>query len=174
MKRILLWLDHNLEAVLMIILLAAATLIVFSQVIMRYAFEASLSWSEESARYLFIWLIYLGISYCAKHDRHIRVDLLMHVGFLSKLDKKLLCLLADIVFLGFALAIVWLGYEYTEKLFARNQKTASLADLPVWVVYAAIPVGYGLTAFRLLQVLWRRLRNFGDDEHFFDREDSGL
>ncbi len=158
----------------MIVLLATATLIVFLQVIMRYAFDSSLSWSEESARYLFIWLIYLGISYCAKHDRHIRVDLLMHSNLLSKLDKKLLCLLADIIFLGFAVSIVWLGFEYTEKLLIRNQKTASLGDLPVWVVYAAIPIGYGLTAFRLLQVLWRRIRYFGDDEHFFEREDSGL
>lgn len=124
MKRVLHWLDQNLEAALMIVLLAAATIIVFLQVIMRYAFDSSLSWSEESARYLFIWLIYLGISYCAKHDRHIRVDLLMHMNFLSKLDKKLLCLLSDIVFLGFALTIVWLGYEYTEKYSQSKNRLA--------------------------------------------------
>lgn len=168
--RILRLLDAHIEAALMILLLAVASVVVFAQVVMRYVFEASLSWSEELARYLFIWLIYLGISYCARHHRHIKVDLLLHVPFLSLTDKKVLLIFADVVFLGFATVIVWLGMDYTATLFERGQKTASLFDLPIWVIYAAIPVGYGLCAVRLVQNLYLRIAHFDDDARFVDEE----
>ncbi len=175
-------LDRNLEAYLMIALLGFATVIVFSQVVMRYVFDSSLSWSEEAARYMFIWLIYLGISYAAKHDRHIKVDVLLRIGFFSRMypglfsrdDKKIVTIFADIVFVLFALTIVYLGYEYTQTLFQRGQKTASLFGLPIWTIYAAIPIGYALCAFRLVQLIHSRIRGFKDDALFFssDRENT--
>ena len=165
-KGILYYLDEYLEAFFMVILLGLASIIVFVQVVMRYFFESSLSWSEEAARYMFIWLIYLGISYAAKHDLHIKVDMLLNVNFMSTLDKKILCLFSDFVFLFFASVIVYLGYEYTEVLFQRNQKTASLFGLPIWVIYAAFPVGYALCAFRLLQNIFKRISHFADDSLF--------
>lgn len=166
-------LDDDLEAWLMIVLLGAATVIVFAQVIMRYFFGNSLSWSEEAARYLFIWLIYIGISYAAKHDKHIKVDMLLNVGFMSTLDRKLVCLVSDVVFLAFAGIIVYLGYQYVEVLYQRDQRTASLFGLPIWVIYAAFPVGYALCSWRLIQNLVRRVTRFSDDSVFpFDRDDA--
>ena len=49
------WLDENLEEFLMVALLIAMTVIMGIQVFARYALGASLSWSEELTRYLFIW-----------------------------------------------------------------------------------------------------------------------
>ena len=53
---------YSLEIAL-VFLLVAMTLTVFSQVIARYIFEAPLSWSEELARFILIWLSMLSAAY---------------------------------------------------------------------------------------------------------------
>ena len=64
MKKILKFLNDYLEETICIILMSVMTIIIFIQVIMRYVMHNSLSWSEELARYCFIWLIYIGaVSY---------------------------------------------------------------------------------------------------------------
>ena len=65
MKKALQWLDENLEEVLLVIALAAMAVIMGIQVIARYIFGASLSWSEELTRYIFIWAGFLSVSYRA-------------------------------------------------------------------------------------------------------------
>ena len=67
-KKVIRWLDENLESTLCMILLSTFTIVLFLQVVMRKMFNNSLSWSEELARYLFIWMVFIGISYGAKQD----------------------------------------------------------------------------------------------------------
>ena len=55
MKKMLHWLDENLEEFLLVVFLIAMTLIMGIQVLSRYVLGQSLSWSEEITRYLFIW-----------------------------------------------------------------------------------------------------------------------
>ena len=52
--KVLKWLDNNLEQAILLILLCGMTLVMGAQIIARYAFSASLSWSEEITRYMFI------------------------------------------------------------------------------------------------------------------------
>ena len=66
MKKILHWLDENLEEFLLVLFLILMTLIMGVQVLSRYILGASLSWSEELTRYLFVWSGFLSVSYCSK------------------------------------------------------------------------------------------------------------
>ena len=52
--KVLKWLDNNLEQAILLILLCGMTIVMGGQIIARYAFSASLSWSEEITRYMFI------------------------------------------------------------------------------------------------------------------------
>ena len=52
------FLNEHLEEFFIIPLMFAMSIIIFIQVVMRYAFQNSLTWSEELARYLFVWLVY--------------------------------------------------------------------------------------------------------------------
>ena len=58
--KIIRWLDDNLEEALLIALLVTMTLLMGLQVFSRYILNASLSWSEELTRYLFIWSGFLS------------------------------------------------------------------------------------------------------------------
>ena len=55
MKKFIHVIDESLEEILMVLMLAAMTLIMGCQVFSRYILGVSLSWSEEITRYLFIW-----------------------------------------------------------------------------------------------------------------------
>ena len=62
-----------------VILMSAIGLVLSFQVIMRYVFHSSLGWSEELARYMFVWLVFIGISYGAKVMRHIKIDAFLYL-----------------------------------------------------------------------------------------------
>ena len=95
MKKILKWLDDNIELYICVFLMSFMTLLVFVQVVMRYVFNNSLSWSEELARYTFIWLIYIGISYGCKLRKHIKIDAALYL--FPKKVRPYVVLLGDIL-----------------------------------------------------------------------------
>ena len=169
MKAVLHWLDENFEAIFIKIILASASLIIFCQVIARYVFDSSFSWSEEVSRYAFIWMIYLGVSYAVKMDKHIRVDSLTAFNILPDKGKKSVCLLADFIFLGFAIAIAKIGFSVAYLIASRGQITAA-TEIPMWVVYLAVPTGYSLCCFRLVQRIVHCFRHFNSDFATFNRQ----
>ncbi|MDR2708374.1 MAG: TRAP transporter small permease [Elusimicrobiota bacterium] len=67
----------------MAILLLAMVLFTLANVILRYFFNSSLIWSEELARFCFVWLIYIGIIGALRDNRHLFVDTV-----LSRLPNK--------------------------------------------------------------------------------------
>lgn len=148
MLRVIKFLDDHFEEVIIFFALALMSVIIALQVLMRYAFQASLSWSEEVARYLFIWLIYIGISYGVKKGAHVAVtatDL-----FLSSTQQKWMRLISNLVFLGFAVCIFYYGRQVCATIARLGQQSPAM-DIPMWMVYAAVPTGFCLTCIRLIQ-----------------------
>ena len=74
MKKFIHVIDESLEEILMVLMLAAMTLIMGCQVFSRYILGVSLSWSEEITRYLFIWSAFLSVSLCTRKCISIKVD----------------------------------------------------------------------------------------------------
>jgi len=113
--KILKWLEAHFEEVLLVIITIIMIGSTSMQVFMRFVMGSSLVWSEELARYCFIWLIYIGISYGVKKQRHISVDVILTV--LSNKGKIFLTMFGNLVFLGFAIFVVIYGYDLSLKLF---------------------------------------------------------
>ena len=63
MRKILSLIEEKLEEYFLVISMIAMVVIIFLQVVMRYVFNNSLTWSEEIARYIFLWQIWIGVSY---------------------------------------------------------------------------------------------------------------
>jgi TRAP-type C4-dicarboxylate transport system permease small subunit len=168
------WIDENLEKYILFILSLVMVVVVFIQVFMRYAMENSLSWSEELARYCFIWLIYIGISYAVKHKRHISVDAALLL-FKNK-TKIYFSIISNTLFLVFCVYVVIFGYGIASQLLAFGQTTPAL-QIPTGVVYLAPPVGMALAGIRLIQNIlndFKTIKNFGKNQEFPEDTDKKI
>lgn len=148
MKRILHWLDENLEETLMVLFLAAMTLIMGIQVFSRYALGASLSWSEELTRYIFIWAGFLSVSYCTKKCISIKIE--QFVALFPKRGKALFKVVNHTLELVLFLYLIPFAWKYLMSAVASGQTSPALG-LPMYYVQAAPFAGFLLTAFRVLQ-----------------------
>ncbi len=149
-----LW-DH-LEEYLLVWSLAFSVALIFFQVVMRYVFRNSLSWSEELARYLFLWQIWLGASFAVKEHRHLRIEMLRD-AFKGR-AQRWFDLAVLLVWFGFSLFLALEGSELTRMLIQRGQVSAAMR-LPMAYAYASVPVGCGLMAIRLLGEMAGLLRS---------------
>lgn len=80
-------LEKNFEEIILMTLLVLMSIVLGLQIVARYVFNNSLSWSEELVRYLFIWSTFLGIPYSIKKGISIRVDFFCLIGCLTKIKK---------------------------------------------------------------------------------------
>ena len=153
--KVLRFLDENLEKMICVFCLALMSVIIVMQVFCRYVLNNSLSWSEELARYLFVWMIYIGISYGVKMDKHICVDAVY--AFMPKGVKKWYAIVAYVLFLLFAVAVVYYGILVVGMQISSGQVSPAMG-LPMQYVYAAPTVGMILTSIRLIQKIVEALR----------------
>ena len=153
--KLLKFLDEYFELYACIALMSTMSLILFLQVVMRYVFKSSLSLSEELARYIFVWLVYLGISYGAKIMKHIKIDAAL--GLFPARSRPYVVMLGDLIFLGFALYICYLSYGIVQKQIMIGQASPAM-NIPIWIPYAAPMTGFGLVAVRQVQALICRFR----------------
>nr|WP_314628742.1 TRAP transporter small permease [uncultured Noviherbaspirillum sp.] len=61
---------------LMALALSVMVVLVFGNVVLRYAFDSGIAWAEEVARLMFVWLIFLGAILALRHHAHIGVEML--------------------------------------------------------------------------------------------------
>jgi TRAP-type C4-dicarboxylate transport system permease small subunit len=155
------FLDKNFELYICMTLITSMTLLIAVQVFMRYVMSDSLSWSEELARYIFIWLIYLGISYGAIIMRHIRIEAAL--GLFPARFRPYVVILGDVLFLIFSVYVSYIAYLTVARQMTIGQTSPALG-MPMWVIYAAPCVGFALTAIREIQTIVWRLRHVYDKE----------
>ncbi len=130
-------------AALLEVLLAASVGIliipVTLQIISRYtALIPSYIWTEEMARFLFIWCIMIGAMVGVRESQHFEVDVWPE---LSRRAEAAVRIAGRLGILALAFVFTWAGLEFTR--FAWN-RTSELADLPLWLIHVAWPVA-GLT-----------------------------
>ena len=119
-----------------VLLFAAIVVVVFAQVVSRFVFNAPFSWSEELARYLQVWLILLGSAACVRRGLHLTVDYAVHsLGPRRQRDLRLLAQAGVIFFLG---VVIVSGIALISA--TANQTTPAL-EIPIRVVYLALPIG---------------------------------
>ncbi len=151
MTRALALLEARFERTILELLLSSMALILVSQVFMRYVMRSPFVWSEEVARYLLIWCTFIGVSLAVRQSRHIRVDALALV--LGPIGNRILAYLALFGMLVFCAVIVFYGYDVVDRIRMIGQTSPSLG-IPMWWIYAAAPVGFGLAFLRTIQALW--------------------
>lgn len=148
MRKVLRWLDQNLEEFLLVLFLAAMAVIMGIQVLARYVLGMSLSWSEEVARYLFVWSGFLSVSYCTKKCVSIKIE--QFVASFPKRWKAALKVLNHTIELVLFLYLLPFAWNYFYSAVISGQKSPALG-LPMYLVQAAPMTGIVLCAFRVVQ-----------------------
>jgi TRAP-type C4-dicarboxylate transport system permease small subunit len=109
------------------------------QIFSRYTeLIPSYIWTEEMARFLFIWMIMIGAMVGVREGTHFEVDVWPRLGPKA---TAALSLVSGTAVLVLALVFVWAGFEFTR--FAWN-RISELAELPLWLIHVAWPLT-GLT-----------------------------
>jgi len=157
----------RLEEWLIASLMGGATIVIFVAVVHRYAsalpvpvvqdwlLKFNLSWAQELCIYMFIWMAKFGAAYGVRTGIHVGVDVL--VNQLPSRHRAIVIvfgLLAGALFTG---VVGTLGAEFVWDIAHTQQVSADL-EIPMWIVYLAIPCGSYLMCFRFLQVTWAFVR----------------
>jgi TRAP-type C4-dicarboxylate transport system permease small subunit len=105
------------------------------QIFSRYtALIPSYIWTEEMARFLFIWMIMIGAMLGIREGAHFEVDVWPRMNERAQAAVRLV---AGVGVLLMALVFVWAGIEFTR--FAWN-RISELAELPLWLIHLAWPL----------------------------------
>lgn len=122
-------------------------LLVAAQVFYRYVLNNSLFWSEELARYMLVWISFLGATTAYYKGLHPGVDFI--VSRLSAAQQRWTATLVHLVSISLFLTITVAGFQFA--YFIRHQISPALG-IEKWVILAVIPIsgiiltGYALTA----------------------------
>lgn len=128
-------LDGTLKWILTL-LFGTMSLIIFLQVIFRYIFKSPLAWSEELARYIFVWITFIGGAAAAIKGKHIGMEMFQD-KLPNKLKKyaKLTASLITSVFFG-------ITFFYTFTIIGKMMNQTSPAmGLPIGYPYLGIVIG---------------------------------
>jgi TRAP-type C4-dicarboxylate transport system permease small subunit len=135
LKTMLDWLERALRLAmtgLFALLLIPVTL----QILARYLdFVPRYIWTEEVARFCFIWVIMLGAMIAVRHDSHFDVDLLPKPR--TEAAKGRARFLVHIVMFIFAICFIYCGIEFARE---GSIQTSEIADLPMLAIYIAWPM----------------------------------
>ena len=147
MKKLKYVLD-NFERWIMMALFVALFFIVMAGIISRVVFNSPFTWTEEAARLVFIWLIFMGISYGTKYDKHINVTIV-----LDKMPKKVSVLFTifwDIV----ALAIfVWIGFYGVQYIIYMSNSVTSVLRINQGITTSIVAISAILNVIRIIEKL---------------------
>jgi TRAP-type C4-dicarboxylate transport system permease small subunit len=130
--------------------------IIFAQVVTRYFFNYTPEWSEELARFLFVWVVFLGSALIMGESGHLAVQFLP-----DKLKGTALGSALDIVInaAGYVFIILLLTQGWKMTSIMTFQRAPGL-DIPMSWVYAVIPFSCVLMLLYLLKDTLRIVKNF--------------
>ncbi|HKL09823.1 MAG TPA: TRAP transporter small permease [Clostridia bacterium] len=109
---------------------------IFTQVIMRYVFNNANAWSEELAKYTFVWLTMLGSAVAVRKCAHMKVD--YFINMMPKKLVKVLNVITNALLILFFLVVIKYGFDLVGITF--KQKSAGMG-MPMAYPYLALPIG---------------------------------
>ncbi|MDZ7904660.1 MAG: TRAP transporter small permease [Cypionkella sp.] len=170
----------RLEEVIITVLIAAATILIFLAVTHRFAigFAADMvgfarnveidglmrfaratfkfvnglkmTWAQEACIYMFVWMAKFGAAYGVRTGIHVGVDILAER--LTGARRRAITTIAMSGGVVFTAILTWIGADFVWHVAKGGQVSPDL-ELKMWIIYLAVPLGSALMCFRFLQAL---------------------
>lgn len=145
--------DNHFEEFLCVLSFIFFVVLSNLQIVVRYVMPTfiSIPWTEELARYSFIWCMYLGFSWCIREKEHLAVDIFKL--FLSPEMQRVQEILISLVIIVFTVIVGWYSFEVLLQQIRIGQ-TLPASGLPMWLVYLAFPASFILVLVRSFQRIY--------------------
>lgn len=138
------------------LIMTAMLIVVSAQVWYRFVLNDPLAWSEELARYLFVWISFLGSAVGVRMQVHLGIDLIDKI--LSPRGRKIMTIGVNILIQIFLVVVIYWGIRILKVV--QFQKSASMG-IPMTYPYLAVPVGSALMLLNSLRLSWSVLFSSG-------------
>jgi C4-dicarboxylate transporter DctQ subunit len=162
---------NKLEEVIISLLLASMTLLVFVEVVFRFGLGVGIHWAQEMTLLLSGWMVMFGVSYGIKVGSHIGVDALVRL-FPGKVRRgvAVVAIILCLAYCGLFLSGSW---TYLAKL---KMVGIELEDIPVpkWMANSILFLGMAMLALRLLELLWAVIRGRADGFKLLDEAKESM
>lgn len=156
LKRVLRSIDRDGERWLLLWLYSFIVMVIFIEVVRRFVLFYSSVWGEETARYAFIYLVWIGASAAVRERAHIRIDVIMH--YLPPRGVAFIYLLGDILTGALALLAIYWSMDPVLVSLKYHNVTDGLRIIRVWFLIA-VPLGFSMMTIRLIQNMVRDVKN---------------
>ena len=147
--KVIKWLDEYFEEALLVVLLILISCVELAQVIARNVpWIPALTWAEEFCRFCWVWTVFLSLPYTIKRAGMLRVDALLNA--LGERTRRIVDVAVDIIT---ALAMGLLGgYSVgVVRNIAASAETSPAMQLPMWIVYSVVLIGFLGAALRAVR-----------------------
>ncbi len=160
-------LDENLERWALLVFYTMLVVTMSVEVLRREIFAYSSIWGEEVVRYSFIYLAWIGAAAAVRERGHIRIDVLFH--WVPTRIKALLYIFGDLMMVVVACFALYWSFEMVSVAWRFQSVSHGLRVPMVWFL-AAVPVGFSLMMFRLLQSIRRDVADLVNGRPVFEGE----
>jgi len=137
---------QNFERWISMFFIAFLSIALFVEVLSRYVFYTSVGWISEITGFMFVWFIYLSISYVTGQNSHIRVqilDFLLPEKWIQRVDFFM-----NLIWLAFNILMTFYGVQLVLSV-VRFPFKSTILDISMAIPYAIIPIAFGLMTVRL-------------------------
>ncbi len=129
-------------------LIGGAILIVCQMVFVRYVLNESTSWQTDTAIFMLIAATLLGSAYVLRQGGHVSVDLAWEAA--SDANRRYLRVIANIGTFIFAAILAVTGWHYFWQAWTGGWTSETVAEIPLWIPFLSLPVGFGMLALQAL------------------------
>lgn len=156
----------RLLEILLVSSLGMMAVLVFGNVVLRYAFDSGLAVSEELARLLFVWVVFLGAILASREHAHLGLDSV--VRRLPVFWKKVFIVVTGVMMLGCCALFVWGGWQQT--LINAENYYPVLGISYAWLHAAAVAFGFGMAISIVYNMIDALARPHEDEDLVLIRE----
>lgn len=142
------------EEIVVSIIFVNMCLFVVIQIISRYLFRSPLIYTEEMARFSYVWVTFFGMAIATKRENHIRIDILSMI--VRGKGEAFINLLVNLVSLVLYVALVIIGIRYTSMTAIR---VSPAMEISMAIVFVSLPLGAFFSVLRLAGIIWRDINS---------------
>ena len=149
-SNVILRLLHQLENVLLYVLVALLLGLSFFQIVARNVFDSGLYWGDPLLRVLVLWLAMIGAMLARREGGHIKIDVLNH--YLPAAGQRAVTRASSALSAIVCFIAAWYGFLFVAD--ERQYGDIAFANVPVWWCESIIPLGLGIIGLRFLIQVW--------------------